>query len=259
MHKYKDIDEIRRKEPFKSEINDPNIWVLDVGDKYDPNLKCYDHHQTKTKDCTLSLLLKEWNLWEKANKVYKWLEVSVLLDAQGPQEVCKFLKIDSNTIANLDSFIERTILQFFQEEEIINSKNILFSLMKEFGKYFFRTIRDYFKVQKKVEKNIEFKRIKEVLVTICYKNMIPSIHIAQLLKEKRKESYPNEKGGIFIYPNKRVPGSIALKRFKDDDRVDFKRLSDSEEVIYIHPKGFFASVNPISDEVLEQYIEKSIQ
>ncbi|MBY8982655.1 MAG: MYG1 family protein [Candidatus Lokiarchaeota archaeon] len=87
MYKYKDVDEIRRKEPLRVDINDPNIWVLDVGEKHDPNLKCFDHHQNDIEDSTLSLLLKDWNYWEKAKKVYKWLEVSVLLDARGPKEV----------------------------------------------------------------------------------------------------------------------------------------------------------------------------
>lgn len=259
MHKFKDIDEIRRKEPAKSDINDPNIWVLDVGGKHDPSLKCYDHHQVDMDDCTLSLLFKEWNLWEKAKEVYKWLEVSVLLDAQGHKEVCRFLNIDSNAIASLDSFIERTILHFFQEEEKINSKHILFSLMREFGKYFFVTIREYHKVLEQVEKKTEFKRIKDVLITLCYKDLKHSNHVAFLMREKRRERYPDEKGGIFIYPNKRVPGTIALKRFMDDERVDFRRLSDCKEVVYVHPKGFFASVKAMSDDELEQYIERAIQ
>ena len=226
MYKYKDIDEIRRKEPNKSEINHPNIWVLDVGDKYDPDLKCYDHHQIQGEDCTLSLLLKDWGFWEKANKFYPWLEVSVLRDVKGPWELCKFLEIRSSTIAKLDSFIERTILQFFEDEEVISSRHILFSLMKEFGKYFFTAIREYHKVLEKVEKKIEFKEIKDVLITICYKDMKHSSHIAHILKEKRKESYPDERGGIFVYPNKRVLGTIALERYKDDKRVDLQRLVD---------------------------------
>ncbi|MBY9006583.1 MAG: MYG1 family protein, partial [Candidatus Lokiarchaeota archaeon] len=198
IYKFKDVKEIRRKEPLKSDINDPNIWVLDVGEKHDPNLKCFDHHQGNVEDSTLSLLLKNWNFWEKAKKVYRWLEVSVLLDARGPNEVYKFLNIDSNIASSLDSFVERTILHIFQEEEVINQKHILFSLMKKIGKYFFANIRDYFNVLKKVENKIKFKRIKDVLITICYKDLKHSSYIQFLMKEKRKEIYPKEKGGIFI-------------------------------------------------------------
>ena len=78
------------------------------------------------------------------------------------------------------------------------------------------------------------------------------------MKEKRKEKYPDEKGGIFIYPNKRVPGTIVLKRYLDDKRVDFQRILGFEKIVYIHPKGFFASVNPMSDRELKHYIESSI-
>ena len=53
MHQHKEIDEIRRREPSRTEILDPNIWVLDVGDTLDPERKCYDHHQIGKDDSTL--------------------------------------------------------------------------------------------------------------------------------------------------------------------------------------------------------------
>ena len=72
---------IERREPNLSEINDLNIWVLDVGRVLDPQVKAYDHHQRDWNECTLSLLLKEWKLWNIAKESLSWLEPTVFIDS----------------------------------------------------------------------------------------------------------------------------------------------------------------------------------
>ena len=74
-----------------------------------------------------------------------------------------------------------------------------------------------------------------------------------------KEKWPTFKGGIAIYPNKRVKGTLAIKRYDDDERVDFTRISHYEKVVYSHPKGFFVSVEQMTDDELEQYIKGAIK
>jgi len=74
-----------------------------------------------------------------------------------------------------------------------------------------------------------------------------------------KEKWPNLKGGIGVYPNKRVKETFAIKRFNDDKRVDFSRISHYEKVIYSHPKGFFISVKQMTEDELEQYIKGAIK
>ncbi|MHA1151007.1 MAG: MYG1 family protein [Promethearchaeota archaeon] len=259
LQKYDDVKEIRRKEPTKSEINDPNIWVLDVGDKNKPSLRCYDHHQQEyTEDSTLSLLLKDWELWEKAKKVYKWLEIAVMQDALGSSAVAKTLKIKSSILGKLDSFIERSIIKFFQEEEVITIRSFLFPIMKEIGNEFFTSLREYFKLEKKIEKKIIFRKIKGVTIAMCFEGMEPSPHIERLLKEKKRKKYPNEKGGILIYPNRRIEDTIALKRLNDDARVDFTRVKDYNKVKFAHRQGFFLSLEPLSWEKLKKYLSDAI-
>lgn len=43
-----------------------------------------------------------------------------------------------------------------------------------------------------------------------------------------------------------------------DKRVDFSRISQCEKVVYCHPKGFFVSVEKMSEEELENYIKDAI-
>ncbi len=259
IHKSGDIEEIHRREPNHEEINDPSIWTLDVGDKFDPDMKCYDHHQIVMDDCTLSLLLKDWELWEKAIKVHDWLEIAVANDTKGPKEVTRRLNISYTALRQLDSFIERTILVLFEKSKVIRKGNALFSLMRIIGKKFFMLIDEYFKIRKEIEDKIEFKKIKEVPVIFCYKNIKFSSMLVRILNEKKREILKGERGGILVYPNNRPPGSIALRRHDDDNRVDFTRISKHEKVLFAHLHGFFASLEPMSDYELEQYIKDAIK
>ena len=36
---------IERREPTQEELNNPDIWVVDVGDQYEPETRNFDHHQ----------------------------------------------------------------------------------------------------------------------------------------------------------------------------------------------------------------------
>lgn len=259
IYKMGDIEEVHRKEPTREEINDSSIWKLDVGNKHDPDMKCFDHHQIVMDDCTLSLLLKNWELWEKAVKVYNWLKIAVAKDTKGPKEVIKLLNISYTALGSLDSFIERTILNLFQKREIIKKGSVIFSLMKVIGKQFFMLIDEYYKTIKAIERKIEFKRIKGVIVVFCYKNVKHSNMLVRILNEKKKEMWQDERGGIAVYPNNRPHGTIALRRYNDDKRVDFSKISKYEKVNYAHPQGFFVSLEPMSDYELEQYIEDAIK
>ena len=82
--------------------------------------------------------------------------------------------------------------------------------------------------------------------------------MVRIIKDKMKEKWPNVRGGVAVYPNKRVEGTLALKRFDNDERVDFSRISNYEKVVYSHPQGFFISVEQMTEDQLEQYVRDSI-
>ena len=253
-----DIEEVHRREPTQEEINDPSIWKLDVGDMHEPDLKCYDHHQYAMNDCTLSLLLKEWGLLEKALTVHTWLKIAIANDVGGAREVTKILNISYTAIECLSSYVERTVLNLFQKQKTFTKGTALFSLMNIIGRRFFTEIDEYFTLREALEGKIEFLRIKKVPIVSCYKDFPFSRTLVRLLNEKKREVFHDEKGGIAIYPNIRPPGTIALSRYHDDKRVDFTRISHYEKVKFAHPQGFFASLEPLSEYELEQYIKDAI-
>ena len=260
VNKSGNIRKIKRKEPDKAEIKDPAIWKLDVGESHDPDLKCFDHHQDgMNEECTLSLLLKNWGLWSIANEIHDWLKIVVIKDTLGPNEVTKQLEISFKAMGVLDSFVERTVLDFFNEQNEIEKGSFLFSLMEIVGQNFFALIDEYTTIMGEVKEKLKYKIINGVQSIFFYEDLNHSSTLIRIIKDKMKEKWPNLKGGIGVYPNKRVKGTFAIKRFYDDKRVDFSRISHYEKVIYSHPKGFFISVKQMTEDELEQYIKGAIK
>ena len=254
------IKKIKRKEPDNAEIKDPAIWKLDVGERHDPDVKCFDHHQDgMDEECTLSLLLKNWGLWSIANEIHNWLKIVVIKDTLGPKEVTKELEISFKAMGALDSFVERSVLDFFIMQNEIDKGSFLFSLMEMIGQNFFALIDEYTTVMDEVKEKLKYKTINGVQSIFFYENLNSSSTITRIIKNKMKEKWPTLKGGIAVYPNKRVKGTLVIKRYDDDERVDFTRISHYEKVVYSHPKGFFVSVEQMTEDELEQYIKGAIK
>jgi hypothetical protein len=259
LQKDRKVTKIIRKEPSEREIQNPNIWKLDVGNDLNPELRLYDHHQRDMGDNTFSLLLKEWGIWDKANEVYPWIPTMVLMDIRGAKEVITDLEITYEALNSLDSFIERYFLRWFKTKKKIEKPAVLFKLMRQFGRHFFKRIEKYYKVQEIVENEGKYKMIEGVPIMLLLSDKISNSNILhQLATQKKREVWPHERGGILIFPNDRPEGSIGVKRLGNDRRIDLYRLHGFNKTIFTHKRGFFAALEDMSDYELEQYIKEAI-
>lgn len=267
---YPEIEVVHRKKPNKKELEDPSIWKLDIGGKFNPKLKQFDHHppvdptEGVAKDqrqlldeCAFSLLLKDWGVWEKAKELYDWLEPSRIMDIRGPKGLVDEYEISYRAINSLESFIEQSVLTMFEKQDKIEPSEPLFNLLHFIGKHFFESILNYYETLELVKEHALFKTIKGVPV-IHYPNTAKRTDmLTRVLKDKKDEKWGI--GGIGIYPNTRPEGSIAAMRYEDDERVDFTRIADYDHVIFTHPNGFIVALDSeISDQELERYIQNAI-
>jgi len=273
LYKEDNIDIIYRRDPTIEELNNSFDWKIDIGEEFNPWKRQFDHHLSKFPeienlsfnvdvlfDCSLSLLLKYYNIWREANEVYKWIHVVVMNDCRGSKYVEDILFINRDIVKSLESFIERSILTIFENKEVIEKESSLFKLMKFTGKLFFDGINDYFEMIKTVNKHAEIFVIKDVVIIKYLHKPHYSKPLMRVLVSKKREWYPSDIGGIVIFPNQRPIGSIGLNRLNDDPRVDFRNIKDYDKLIFAHHSGFFAVVSSdISDDELKLYIEDSIK
>lgn len=126
------------------------------------------------------------------------------------------------------------------------------------GNNFFILIDEYIKTMKEIREKLVYKIIDGVPSIFCYKGLNHSSTLTRIIRDRMKERWPDMKGGIAVYPNKRVIDTIAIRRYENDERVDFSKLANHDKVVYVHPKGFFISVEQMPEDQLEQYIKDAI-
>lgn len=102
--------EIVRREPTDDELKDPNVWVIDVGNVYNPALKDFDHHQYAGGDSAFVLVADYFGLKEILSNL-PWFNIKSKLDTLGSTQVCKELEIKESaffffTVSNRKGYIE---------------------------------------------------------------------------------------------------------------------------------------------------------
>lgn len=256
--KYSNIDSIERKEPTEEELSDDSIWKLDVGKQLLPEKRAFDHHQKVTDDCTISLLLKHWGLWEKTLEVFPSFESAAIFDAKGVNAVIEYYGIKPHIVSVFRSFLNDFFLYKFGQYETILKDSEMFTIMWEIGRFFFTTLREYDEVKKDIEKNAEFRRVSRVPIVKYLGNLRDKTLMYKVLGKIKFEKWG--RGGISISKTDRPPNSIAVHRYDDDHRVDFRRLpKNTKGIEFIHPSGFFMVVNPSCEYELYEMIKVAIK
>ena len=252
------VNVIERKNPSKKEIENHDVWVVDVGMVHDSKMNAFDHHQLEEIECSLSLLLKHLQLWDKSIIALPWLESSVIDDARGSLFLTQSLKIPHEVYDTLNSPIEEYILDDFSKKSRIDSESPLFIMMKGIGQRILSEIKEFSRFNNIVKEKSRFITIKEVPV-LFFTEERPTSVLKRVLDKYKKKLWGS--GGIFILKNSRPPNTLKLLRIDDDPRVDFlllKSLND-DRINFIHINGFMAVTKVIPDKEIEDLISKSIK
>lgn len=74
-----EIEFVHPQEVPEEYLKDPQVVVIDVGGKYEPELNNFDHHQDKNLPCSLVLFLKKIEIRQDA----PFLKALSIIDTQG--------------------------------------------------------------------------------------------------------------------------------------------------------------------------------
>ncbi len=252
-----EVEVIERKVPTKEEIEDPDIWVLDIGQILNPSIKAFDHHQDNWRECTISLLLKEWDLWESALEIFPWLRSTVIHDSEGSYAVRKELKIKSSVIRSLSSPIEDALIDILEERFIINREDPLFVLLKDIGNAIFNKMENYNHLNDLVIKKAVIKETRGVPV-IIFLDAKPSKTLSDVIDMFKNKIFGEIRGGLTITRDIREKNSLGIYRYDADPRIDLNKLIKKFDVSFLHKQEFLAIVSYPKGIDLEEYIDKII-
>ncbi len=240
---------IVRREPTASDLNDPQVAVVDVGHEHDPARNNFDHHQLP-KDhaptCSLSLVLQHLGIYADARQFCEWLEPAEWFDCRGPISTAKFLGIERNALPKLNSPIDITLLRRFALSDRIEPAAPLWAIMRMIGE----DLLDYVRTLR--------ARLDFIALHAQIWELVLAGEPAYILFLPRTDPLPDDPTlGIerYIEAHKltgKVVGTVApdrrstgygLSRFQDNPMLDFTRIAEAPGVHFAHARGFVAKTS----------------
>ncbi len=232
---------IERREPLKKELDNPDIWVVDIGERYEKEFKNFDHHQDLDLDVSFVIVADYLGLVPTLSKL-PWWSFKNKIDSMGPIRVAKELGIE--TLSPTQSALEEWFIKLFEK----NPKEVQ-HLMRAFGE---SVINQAEELESLLEYWDNCEKIK-------LKNQIVLIGLTESTKgvEEFIETM-EEPANICITYDNRGDG-WKLRRHNDCPEVDFSKLEGHKDIKFAHKSGFIAKTKtrlPIKEifELIKQAI-----
>ncbi len=234
---------IYRREPTAADIADPQVCVIDVGGEHAPERMNFDHHQFPNDyvpTCALSLVLQHFNLYEEGRKFCDWLETTEWFDTRGMVKTAQWMGVERSVMGKLNSPIDLTCLRRFAYVNELNPGDVIWELMRMVGEdmvLFLRSARERIEF---IHKHGEIWELGGGLKVIYMPRTEPVPNEPSAGLGKYIENEARAQGCVaMVYPDRRGSG-FGLTRFNDDQRLDFTKVGDCDDVHFAHNAGFIA-------------------
>ncbi len=213
---------IERREPTEKELQNPNIWVIDIGHRYEPHLKNFDHHQDLNLPASFVQVADYLEL-KKILEKSPWWSFKDEIDRRGGFKMAKEMSVES--LDPLSSPLENFMLGLFSESPIS-----VYQQMRLFGK---NLINNGYRLKEQISfwENCDQLQIKNKKVIIGYTDeTLGSIHYCNSLKS------PPE---VRVNYDGRGDG-WSMSTIKDAEGINFFNIQDHEHIKFAHRNGFIA-------------------
>lgn len=241
MAVFKDsVFHIERREPLPEELANPNIWVVDTGNRYEPKKRNFDHHQSL--ECPASfVLVTEYLGLKDTMSVMPWWNFKDEVDRFGPEK--SSVKFDAG-----DVLVNKNPVEDWLTVKFSTDTESSLTLLKDFGLNIINTARllknqiDIFKAS---------PRLKIAGVTAIISETRESIGLEEF---HRLEDNPPD---IVVSLDRRDDG-WRLFRYEGTP-VDFTLIADDPEIAFAHKTGFLAKTRKrVSIDDLKNLISRAV-
>lgn len=237
--------EIVRREPTDADLADPSTAVVDVGGEHAPERNNFDHHQFPADHppvCALSLVLQNLAIYDDARSFCDWLEPAEWFDTRGPNATAKWLGLDRDTLAKLNSPVDVTLLRRFAKATRLAPGDVIYEMMRYIG-------QDLIDYVRSLRLRLDFIKEHAELWTVAGHEILflprtepipeePSSGIPRYLEEIGK----GKDVAALVYPDRRG-GGYGLSRHNDHPAFDFTRIEGEPDVHFAHARGFVAKTS----------------
>ena len=251
---------IFRREPSEEELANPEIAVVDIGHRFEPELNNFDHHQFDRDlepTCALSLVLQNIGIYEDTKEFCSWLETTEWFDCRGPNETAEWLGVEREAMAKLNSPLDISMFQAFSRQSEHHSGEPVWEVMKMIGAdlvNYVTGLRSRMNQVAEVEEIWQLGEGTEFFKVAFVPRTDPPIEDASGgLAWRIKELGLEEEVVAMVYPDSRGSG-YGMRRYNDNPCLDFCRLQGEPEVHFTHNRGFIAKTSCIDPDGLKEML-----
>ncbi|GAA5496224.1 hypothetical protein Rhal01_02406 [Rubritalea halochordaticola] len=251
---------IDRREPSEEDVANPNVCVVDVGEEHDEEKRNFDHHQFPRDyepTCALSLVLRYLGLYEDARLYCDWLETAEWMDTRGPVKTAKWLGVERDAMAKLNSPIDVTMLRRFAKQDKHEPGEPIWELMKMMGSDLVEYLEGMRARMNFISEHAQVWEIEEGFKVLFMPRTEPLPTEPSAGLGRYIESVEEAQGCVgMVYPDRRGEG-YGLTRFNDDLRLEFTRVEAENDVHFAHVAGFVAKTSATEESRLRELLAMS--
>jgi hypothetical protein len=231
---------IERREPTTEELDNPKTWVVDVGDRYDPDKRNFDHHQDVKCPAAFILVAEYLGLLETMS-VLPWWDFKDNVDRIGAGRA-------SVQFSAGDELVNKNPVEIWLTDYFVSNTSKALPLLKSFGTNIIHSART-------LKRQVDFWKSSTRLVIAGVPAMMGETRESAGLEEfRRREKDPPD---IVISLDRRSEG-WRLFRYEGTP-VDFSKITGEPEVEFAHKSGFMAKTRErLSKEELIKLVSKAV-
>lgn len=226
--------------PTKAELDNPEVWVVDIGYRYEPEKHNFDHHQSL--NCPASFVL-----------VAEYLEILDIMSIMPwwnfKDEVDRFGPVKSSVKYHAgDDLVNRNPIESWLTARFASGPEACLALLKSFGIQLIDEARS-------LKNQIDFWKSSTRLVIAGVPAMIGETRESVGLEEfRRLDKNPPD----IVISLDRMGNGWRLFRY-DGTPVNFSLISDRPEIAFAHKSGFMAKTKEhLSIEDLIVLVSKTV-
>ncbi len=254
---------IFRRDPTDGELSNSEIAIVDVGNQHDAELNNFDHHQFLrdcVPTCALSLVLQKFGIYEDAKEFCGWLETTEWFDCRGPGDTADWLGIDREAMTKLNSPLDVGLLRAFAARAEHHPGEPLWEVMRIMGAELVSFVTTLRKRMNRVARSQEIWELGEAAHSFkvaFLPRTDPLIEDpAGALAFRVKELNLEEEILALVYPDGRGDG-YGMRRFNDNQILDFCNLAEEPDVHFVHNRGFIAKTSSREISRLRELLQKA--
>ena len=231
---------IERREPLQSELDNPEVWVIDIGLRHEPEKHNFDHHQSL--DCPASfVLVADYLGLLDTMSVMPWWQFKDSVDRLGPEE--------SSIIYHAgDDLVNRNPVESWLVTRFAAETEKCIPMLKDYGEKLIQEAN-------LLKNQIDYWRTGTRLVIAGVPAMLGETKESAGLDEfRRLDKNPPD----IVISFDRTGNGWRLLRYNGTP-VDFTLISDSPEISFSHKSGFLAKTKELlSLDDLVDLISKAV-